>query len=58
VSWIWKRAYMLSLKPPISKISEIEFYTQKNYLIEKPILRIFHDEKEKELWLKKSGNIG
>ena len=35
-------------------LSEIEFYTQKNYLIEKPILRIFHDEKEKELWLKKS----
>lgn len=37
-------------------LSEIEFYTQKNYLIEKPILRIFHDEKEKELWLKKSQN--
>jgi hypothetical protein len=35
-------------------LSEIETYTHKNYLIDKPILRVFHDEKEKELWLKKS----
>lgn len=33
---------------------EIEEYTGKNYLIEKPVFRVFHDEKEKELWLKKS----
>ena len=38
-------------------LSEIEGYTHKNYLIEKPILRVFHDEKEKELWLKKSSEI-
>jgi hypothetical protein len=38
-------------------LSEIEVYTHKNYLIEKPILRVFHDEKEKELWLKKSSEI-
>ena len=38
-------------------LSEIEGYTHKNYLIEKPILRVFHDEKEKELWLKKSNEI-
>ena len=38
-------------------LSEIEDYTHKNYLIEKPILRVFHDEKEKELWLKKSSEI-
>ena len=38
-------------------LSEIEGYTHKNYLIEKPILRVFHDEKEKELWLKKSIEI-
>lgn len=38
-------------------LSEIEVYTHKNYLIEKPILRVFHDEKEKELWLKKSNEI-
>lgn len=38
-------------------LSEIEVYTQKNYLIEKPILRVFHDDKEKELWLKKSNEI-
>lgn len=35
-------------------LSEIEQYTGKNYLIDKPILRVFHDHKEKELWLKKS----
>ena len=38
-------------------LSEIEGYTHKNYLIEKPILRVFHDENEKELWLKKSNEI-
>lgn len=35
---------------------EIEQYTGKNYLIKENIRRIFHDEKEKELWLKKSEN--
>ncbi len=35
-------------------LEEIEKYTGKNYLIEKPVLRVFHDEKEKELWLKKA----
>lgn len=35
-------------------LSEIEQYTGSNYLIEENIHRIFHDEKEKELWLKKS----
>lgn len=38
-------------------LSEIEVYTHKNYWIEQPILRVFHDEKEKELWLKKSNEI-
>ncbi|MFT3920657.1 NAD(P)/FAD-dependent oxidoreductase [Cloacibacterium sp.] len=38
-------------------LSEIEIYTLKNYLIDKPILRVFHDEKEKELWLKKSQDV-
>lgn len=35
-------------------LSEIETYTGKNYLIDENIRRIFHDEKEKELWLKRS----
>lgn len=35
-------------------LKEIEQYTGVNYLIDEPVLRIFHDEKEKELWLKKS----
>ncbi len=38
-------------------LTEIKNYTRKYYLIEKPILRVFHDEKEKELWLKKSNEI-
>ncbi len=37
-----------------STLSEIETYTGSNYLVEQPIHRIFHDEKEKELWQKKS----
>lgn len=35
-------------------LAEIEQYTGKNYWIEANIHRIFHDEKERELWLKKS----
>lgn len=35
-------------------LSEIEKYTGKNYLISENIHRIFHDENEKKLWLKKS----
>lgn len=37
-------------------LSEIASYTDKNYLIEQPIHRIFHDENEKNLWLKKSSS--
>ncbi|KMQ62895.1 FAD-dependent oxidoreductase [Chryseobacterium sp. FH2] len=37
-------------------LKEIESYTGKNYLIEAPIHRIFHDENEQQLWLKKSEN--
>lgn len=33
---------------------EIEKYTGKNYLISEPIHRVFHDENEKNIWLKKS----
>lgn len=35
---------------------EIERYTGKNYLIKRNIHRIFHDENEKNLWIKKSAN--
>lgn len=37
-------------------LQEIESYTGRNYLIEASIHRIFHDENEQKLWLKKSGN--
>ncbi len=35
-------------------LAEIELYTGRNYLIQENIHRIFHDEKEKELWLSKT----
>ena len=37
-------------------LTEIQKYTGENYLIEKPIVRIFHDEAENQLWLKKTDN--
>ncbi len=37
-------------------LKEIENYTGQNYLIEAPIHRIFHDENEQKLWLRKSEN--
>ncbi|MFY7816669.1 MAG: FAD-binding oxidoreductase, partial [Chryseobacterium taeanense] len=37
-------------------LQQIEEYTKENYLIEAPIHRIFHDEKEQQLWLKKCEN--
>lgn len=39
-----------------NSFEEIEKYTGKNYLIDAPIHRIFHDENEQRLWLKKSEN--
>lgn len=35
-------------------LSEIQSYTGNNYLINQPIHRVFHDENERKLWLKKS----
>lgn len=37
-----------------SSLDEIEKYTGNNYLINASIHRIFHDENEQKLWLKKS----
>lgn len=34
--------------------SEIEKYTQKKYLIDEPVVRIFHNENEKKQWLSNS----
>lgn len=33
---------------------EIEAYLGKNYLIAQPVVRLFHDAKERETWLKKA----
>ncbi|MGI9652971.1 NAD(P)/FAD-dependent oxidoreductase [Chryseobacterium sp. RLHN22] len=37
-------------------LKEIETYTGESYFIDSPIHRIFHDENEQKLWLKKSEN--
>ncbi len=37
-----------------STLNEIEKYTGKNYFIHQPVHRIFHDEIERNLWLRKS----
>lgn len=37
-------------------LNEIEQYTHHYYLIDEHVHRIFHDEAERELWLKKSHN--
>jgi glycine/D-amino acid oxidase-like deaminating enzyme len=37
-------------------LEEIKTYTGKNYWIGHSIHRIFHDENEQQLWIKKSGN--
>nr|WP_238555528.1 hypothetical protein [Chryseobacterium sp. P1-3] len=34
-------------------LDEIKLYTDKDFLINAPIHRIFHDENEQQLWLKK-----
>lgn len=39
-----------------NSLQEIQSYTGENYLINAPIQRIFHDENEQNLWLKKSEN--
>ncbi|MDF2553119.1 MAG: FAD-binding oxidoreductase [Chryseobacterium sp.] len=40
-----------------TSLTEIEKYTDKNYLINASIHRIFHDENEQKLWLKKSQTL-
>lgn len=37
-----------------NSLREIQAYTGKNYLIDAPIHRIFHDENEQQLWLRKA----
>ncbi|WP_312077337.1 FAD-binding oxidoreductase [Chryseobacterium sp.] len=37
-------------------LSDLASYTEKNYLIDQNIHRIFHDENERNLWTKKSAN--
>ncbi|WP_312994070.1 NAD(P)/FAD-dependent oxidoreductase [Chryseobacterium flavum] len=50
----WKAQEQIDLLK--KTLGEIESYTGGNYLIDKAIHRIFHDENEQKLWLKKSDN--
>lgn len=36
-------------------LEEMSAYTGRNYWIYEPVFRVFHDEAERDLWLKKSG---
>lgn len=48
----WKAQEQIDeLKKTLEEIAE---YTGKNYLVPEPIHRIFHDENEEKLWLKKT----
>lgn len=49
---IWQAESQLEYLSEIFK--EIESYTSVNYIIKEKVARVFHDEKEKELWLSKS----
>lgn len=51
-STFWKSKEQMDFLESI--FSEIESYTGKNYIINEPVARIFHDEAEKKQWLKNS----
>ena len=51
-STFWKSKEQMDFLGTI--FSEIEYYTGKNYIINEPVARIFHDEAEKKQWLKNS----
>ncbi len=51
-STFWKSKEQMNYLELI--FSEIETYTGKNYIINEPVARIFHDESEKIQWLKNS----
>jgi glycine/D-amino acid oxidase-like deaminating enzyme len=52
-STFWKSKEQMDYLETI--FSEIETYTGNNYIINEPVVRIFHDESEKLQWLKNSG---
>ncbi|NAW50455.1 FAD-dependent oxidoreductase [Elizabethkingia argentiflava] len=49
---IWNDEALMHYLPLI--FSEIENYLHKNYLIQENVVRIFHDEGEQKLWLRKA----
>lgn len=51
-STFWKSKEQMDYLETI--FSEIESYTGKNYIINEPVARIFHDEAEKKQWVKNS----
>lgn len=51
-STFWKSKEQMDYLETI--FSEIESYTSRNYIINEPVARIFHDESEKIQWIKNS----
>lgn len=51
-STFWKSKEQMDYLSTV--FSEIESYTHKNYILNEPVARIFHDEAEKKQWLKNS----
>lgn len=51
----WKAQEQLDLLR--KTLQEVSVYTGRNYLIEEPVRRIFHDENEKSNWIKKSADL-
>ncbi len=49
---IWNDEAQMDYLPVI--FDEIEEYLHKNYLIQENVVRVFHDEGEHKLWLKKA----
>ena len=52
---IWNDEAQMDYLPVI--FNEIEKYLHKNYLIQENVVRVFHDEGEYKLWLKKHHRI-
>ena len=50
---IWNDEAQMQFLPKV--FSEIEVYLGKNYLVDERVVRVFHDEGEQQLWLKKAG---
>lgn len=49
---IWKHQELMNYLP--IAFSEVSEYLGKNYLLDQPVVRVFHDEAERNTWLEKA----